>query len=309
MSIPSHIKRRPAMSQLMDRNCDVGLIGVGLVGLALAKRLTAAGYRVTGYDPNTQRMSELANAGGGPAISLSNLCENQRRIILSLPDGDIVAKVLEEIKPFLAAGTILIDTTTAAPEQVLGVYREMFEMKVGYMDATISGSSAQVENGDATWLVGAEDHDFNAVSDLFQALGGPVFHLGPTSSGTRMKLVSNLILGLNRAVLAEGLALAEDWQMNLSQTLEVLKSTAAYSRVMDTKGRKMIEHDYIPQARLRQHHKDIRLILESANQSGPHLVLSRLHDELLQQAETAGLGDLDNAAIFELWRRNKGMPK
>ena len=173
------------------------------------------------------------------------------------------------------------------------------------MDATISGSSAQVESGTATWLVGADETDFNSVGDIFQALGGPVFHLGPTGSGTRMKLVSNLILGLNRAVLAEGLALAEAWQMNLNQTLEVLKSTAAYSRVMDTKGRKMIDQDYIPQARLRQHHKDVRLILESTRDSGPDLVLSKLHDKLLQSAENAGLGELDNAAIFELWRRKR----
>jgi len=293
------------MEQISHPNCNVGLIGVGLVGLSLAKRLVAAGYRVTGFDLNSLRMRDIVAVGGFAAETLQELCQNHRRIILSLPDGQIVASVISEMKPYLTEKSVLIDTTTSAPEQVLAAYQLLAQMQVGYMDATISGSSAQVESGTATWLVGADETDFNSVGDIFQALGGPVFHLGPTGSGTRMKLVSNLILGLNRAVLAEGLALAEAWQMNLNQTLEVLKSTAAYSRVMDTKGQKMIDQDYIPQARLRQHHKDVRLILESTRDSGLQLVLSKLHDELLQSAENAGLGELDNAAIFELWRRKK----
>lgn len=291
-----------------DPNCNVGLIGVGLVGLAIAKRLVAAGYRVTGFDSNVERIRELVAAGGFAADSTRKMCENHRRIILSLPDGTIVAQLISEIKPYLTAKTLLIDTTTSAPDQVLAIKHALARIDASYMDATISGSSAQVENGTATWLVGADPLDFNSVDDLFQALGGDVFHLGPTGSGTRMKLVSNLILGLNRAVLAEGLALAEAWQMDLNQTLEVLKSTAAYSRVMDTKGRKMIEHDYIPQARLRQHHKDVRLILDSSIAAGLDLVLSKLHHQLLDSAEQAGMGDLDNSAIFELWRQKKNRP-
>ena len=117
-----------------------------------------------------------------------------------------------------------------------------------------------------------------------------------------MKLVSNLILGLNRAVLAEGLALAKSWDMDLVRTLEILKTTSAYSKVMDVKGQKMIERNYQPLARLKQHHKDVLILLKLANEKGLKLYLSELHGELMRKAEDEGLGDLDNSAIAEIWR-------
>lgn len=113
-----------------------------------------------------------------------------------------------------------------------------------------------------------------------------------------MKLVLNLVLGLNRAVLAEGLSLAEAFGLESDATLDVLRSGPAYSTVMDTKGRKMIDGDFIPQARLRQHRKDVELIVKSAEQSNAALPFSVLHGELLDQLIAAGYGEEDNAAII-----------
>src|SRR6185436_1237882 len=96
-----------------------------------------------------------------------------------------------------------------------------------------------------------------AARHLLATLAGKIFHVGPAGSGARMKLVVNLVLGLHRAVLAEGLGLAEAYGLDLDRTLEVLRSGAAASRVMDAKGRKMIERDYRPQAKLAQHLKDV----------------------------------------------------
>jgi 3-hydroxyisobutyrate dehydrogenase-like beta-hydroxyacid dehydrogenase len=117
-----------------------------------------------------------------------------------------------------------------------------------------------------------------------------------------MKLVVNLILGLNRAVLAEGLSLAEALGLDPQRVLEILRASAAYSKVMDTKGQKMLTRDYEPQARLSQHLKDVRLILETGGRTGAALPLSLLHRELLERAEAAGLGDADNSAVIEVFR-------
>ena len=116
-----------------------------------------------------------------------------------------------------------------------------------------------------------------------------------------MKLVVNLVLGLNRAALAEGLALARWCDLDLGQCLRVLQAGAAYSRVMDTKGRKMIEQDFRPEARLSQHLKDVRLILALAEQVGARTPLSQLHRELLERAEAAGWGQDDNSAVIRLF--------
>jgi 3-hydroxyisobutyrate dehydrogenase-like beta-hydroxyacid dehydrogenase len=115
-----------------------------------------------------------------------------------------------------------------------------------------------------------------------------------------MKLVVNLVLGLNRAALAEGLAFARACGLDLAETLRVLQAGAAYSRCMDSKGIRMIEQSFTPpQARLSQHLKDVRLILAEASRVGQQLPLSAIHRELLAQVESAGWGEADNAAIIK----------
>jgi 3-hydroxyisobutyrate dehydrogenase-like beta-hydroxyacid dehydrogenase len=123
-----------------------------------------------------------------------------------------------------------------------------------------------------------------------------------------MKLLSNLVLGLNRAALAEGLAFAEAIGLEPAPALDVLMGTMAYSRTMDTKGQKMIDRDFQTQARLSQHLKDVRLMLESAADAGLTLPLTETHCRLLKKAEAAGFGDADNSAIIQAFRSGSGAP-
>ncbi len=134
-------------------------------------------------------------------------------------------------------------------------------------------------------------------------MGQKVFHVGPCGSAAKMKLITNLVLGLNRAALAEGLAFAEALGVSPAAALEVMTGSNAYSRAMDVKGRKMVERDFTVQARLSQHLKDVRLMLQAAGEAGMPLPLADTHRRLMEQAEAAGLGDLDNCAIIEVLRK------
>jgi 3-hydroxyisobutyrate dehydrogenase-like beta-hydroxyacid dehydrogenase len=116
-----------------------------------------------------------------------------------------------------------------------------------------------------------------------------------------MKLVVNLVLGLNRAALAEGLAFAKSSNIDPAKALEVLRAGVSYSAVMDTKGLKMISGDFSPQARLSQHRKDVAIILDVAEKQDLSLPLSATHFEILQKAEELGLGELDNSAIVKVY--------
>ena len=117
-----------------------------------------------------------------------------------------------------------------------------------------------------------------------------------------MKLVVNLVLGLNRAALAEGLSLADGLGLEGGLALECLQAGPAWSRAMDDKGQKMLEQDFAPQARLSQHLKDVRLILDSGRETSTRLPLSDVHCRLLESVETAGFGDEDNSAILRAYR-------
>ena len=193
---------------------------------------------------------------------------------------------------------ILIDTTTGSPSESARLGARLADKHVHYLESPIAASSEQTRQGQGMAIVGGPSEAFAACQDLFACLVAKSFHVGPWGSAAKTKLVNNLILGLTRAALAEGLVFAKAVGLDASRTLEVLKQGNAYAVVMDVKGQKMVMEDFEVQAKLSQHNKDVRLILEEADRAGISLPLSRLHRELLNQAEAEGLGELDNCAII-----------
>jgi 3-hydroxyisobutyrate dehydrogenase-like beta-hydroxyacid dehydrogenase len=241
--------------------------------------------------------------GGEAADSAAAVCRRAARVVISLPHSSVTKSVLDEVAGDLRPGMVIVDTTTGEPEQMESFGRRLAEHGVAYLDATIAGSSAQVRSREATVIAGGDPVIFAACSDIFECFAKARFHVGECGSGARLKLVVNLVLGLNRAVLAEALAFAEACSIAPEIALDVLKASPAYSRVMDVKGTRMLSRDYQPDARLTQHRKDVQLILGQGERHRARLPLSRLHYELLRQAEEAGYGESDNSAIVEVMRR------
>lgn len=289
MSSPSHSKR-------------LGIIGLGLMGQAMAKRFTTAGFKVIGWDVAGEACEALREQGGRAVDSAAGLFGEADRVVLCLPDSQIVRAVLTEAVD-LRPGLVIIDTSTGNPEDAVAIASAMAARGAHYVDATISGSSAQVAAGTVTIMAGGEAAIVESCRDVFGCLGPTVFHVGPAGNGSRMKLVTNLVLGLNRAALAEGLSLAQALGLPALQTLEVLQGSMAYSRIMDTKGIKMISGDFNPQAKLSQHLKDVGLILEAAAAHDLRLPLSEAHRDLLERAEAMGCGEMDNSAIIRAFSR------
>lgn len=290
-SIGVHLRSSAALTIM-----KIGLIGLGLVGDALSARFAAAGFSVAGFDIDPQRYSTAESAD-----AVATAC---RRIVLSLPTSDVVAAVVDAM-PHLAEGSILIDTTTGDPEHAVAVGQRLAQRGIHYLDAEIGGSSRQVRERQVIVLCGGERAIYEQCADIFACFARQTFHLGAWGSGARMKLALNLVLGLNRAVLAEGLTFAEALGLDPVTALEVLQAGPAWSRVMETKGAKMLQRDFTPEARLSQHLKDVRLILAAGERTGAALPLSTLHREILEKAEAAGLGASDNSAVIEAWRAGK----
>lgn len=280
---------------------SVGLIGVGLVGTALAERFLAAGWRVVGHDTATDRREALRALNGIAADSPLEVVTAADTIVLSLPTSDIAGQVLEPLQASLG-GKLVIDTTTGEPGEMAELGARLARQGIAYLDATIAGSSAQVRSGDVIVMVGGPAEAVSQSRELLATFASRVFHLGAWGAGAQMKLVVNLVLGLNRAVLAEGLAFAAHLGVDPGQALEVLQASPAASRVMETKGRKMLEQDFSLQARLSQHLKDVRLIVAAGQQTGARLPLSTLHERILAELNQAGCGDLDNSAIIRAFQ-------
>lgn len=285
--------------------CDspIGLIGVGLLGSALAERMMGGGLPVAGYDLNPAALERLRVLGGSAAAAPHELAVRCRKIVLCLPDSHIVADVVHRLEDKLPREALLIDATTGDPEDTAALGKHLAERGIGYVDATIAGSSQQVLRGEAGIMLGGTVEDVARAEPVVATWSDCRTHIGPVGSGARMKLIVNLVLGLNRAVLAEGLTLARACQIDPSLALKVLKTTPARSAVMDTKGAKMIAREYSPAARLAQHHKDVGLIRALAQRHGARTPLSDLHEDLLRQAIELGYGDADNSAIIEVFEK------
>ena len=284
----------------------IGLIGLGLMGTALTERLLEHGYRVAVWNRTREKAGPLIAQGAEWA---DNPLAVSERVIISLYTTEVVQTVLEQMQAGLHPGQIVLDTTTGEPEQTGALGTRLAARGVRYLDAPISGSSEQTRRGEGTVMVGGDRKAFEECGDLWPVLGRKVFYLGPCGSAAKMKLASNLVLGLNRVALAEGLAFAEQIGVEPATALEVLIGSMAYSRSMDVKGRKMVDRDFKVQARLSQHLKDVRLMLQAAAAAGLSLPLSETHQRLLERAEAAGLGELDNSAIIEVIRKPQTNPK
>lgn len=283
----------------------VGVVGLGLMGGALAGRFRGAGLRVVGFDLRDECRQRLAAAGGTVAPSVCGVFEAARTVVLSLPDSAAVAAVLADAGDALP-GTTVIDTTTGDPDATAATGERLDALGAEYLDATLTGSSREAALGELVVTVGGRAGAFAACEPLFRLVARRWVHVGPWGSGARAKLVVNLVLGLNRAVLAEGLGFARRCGLDPAALLDVLKGGAAYSRVMDTKGPKMLAGDFAPEARLAQHLKDVRLILAQGAAAGAYLPLSELHERLLAQLVHDGFGECDNSSVVRAFDAGGG---
>lgn len=289
----------------------VGVLGIGLVGTAVSSRLLHAGLPVVGYDVAPERLEALRALGGRAAGSPAEVAAACERVVLCLLTREIGHRVVCGPAGLLAAARpprLVVDTTTGAPAEAEALAVALEHAGTAYLEAAPVGSSRQIAAGEAVLLAGGTPQARAAATDILEALAPRTFHLGPAGAGSRAKLAVNLVLGLHRLVLAEGLVFAEHVGLEPATALELFRATPAYSRAMDTKGPRMLAADFAPEARLAQHRKDVGLILQLAEAAGLDLPLSAVHATVLDAAIAAGDGELDNSAVIRTLRRPRTEP-
>ncbi len=255
----------------------VGVIGLGLVGQALAARLCAAGFDLVGFDRQQAARENWLQAGRRWAASPADLARQCRRVVLAVFDTAGVLEVVEGPEGLLQgpAPSLLVDCSTGDPDALQALASRLQAKGIDFIEAPLSGSSQQIEQGEATLLLGGSDEALVRHTDLLQALAPRHVAVGGAGMGARAKLATNLVLGLNRAALAEGLVFAERLGIEPARFLELVLATPARSDAAAVKGPLMVEGRFEPQSRIRQHLKDLRLMLEQAAAVGQGLPLDQ----------------------------------
>jgi putative dehydrogenase len=287
----------------------VGLVGIGLLGQALAHRLIGAGFEVAGFDVDPAKTARFAELGGRPASSIADLAARCDAIVLAVFSTDQVEEVVEkELLPALGDGDrrIVLCASTCDPDRIAALGERAAARGLRFLETPVSGASGQVSRGEGVGLIGGDPEVASEMEPVLRALFPTYFHIGAIGDGGRAKLAVNLILGLNRLAVAEGLVFAQRLGLDPAAFLEVARSSAAYSQVMDVKGSKMTRGEFTPEGRVTQHLKDVHLMLDQAERVGQELPALQVHADVLEACVRQGEGELDNSIVInEIRRRTK----
>jgi len=290
----------------------VGVIGTGLMGTACARRLLAAGHEVVGHDVDAQKLGKFRETGAGGVRSLAELVQACRRIVLAVFNTDQVEDIIEGPQGLIrtlaadAAPPVVVCISTCDPDRIAALAARIPAARLRFVEAPISGTSAQTARGEGLGLIGGDPAAVEDARAVLDAICPRRHYLGAAGNGGRAKLAINLILGINRAALAEGLVLAERMGLDPAAFLAVARDSAAYSQIMDVKGDKMLAGDFSPHGTITQTLKDFLLMLEQAARHGQRLPLAQTYADLVQGCVAHGESDLDNSAVIQEIRRRTG---
>ncbi|PTT66403.1 NAD(P)-dependent oxidoreductase [Arthrobacter sp. HMWF013] len=281
-----------------------GFVGLGLMGLPMAKNLLRAGWNVSAWNRSPGPVEDLEGAGSSKAPDVASL-RDFPVIAFMLPDLPFIEEAASgllaswvETPP--AAGTAVVVMSSVSPEAVRAFGERVHQASRGHaavVDAPVSGGTKGAAEGTLAIMAGGAAEDFGRLEAFFGAMGTTVRHMGPLGSGSLAKACNQLLVGTTTAALAEAAELAERSGMDPAALFEVLAGGLAGSRVLDLVGPRLVRKDYTPTGPARFMHKDLSFVLEAAQAAGAAVPMAAAGVELYAELKRQGLGDLDLAAV------------
>ena len=287
------------VTKLNQFTAQVGFIGLGLMGSRLTRRLHSSGWQMRAWNRSPEPADRLGQSGIAIAPSIADLVDHSDVILSSLANDAAVESVyLGDGGVFSTArpGTIILEMSTISPELSRRLHSEARARRLSFLDVAISGSTPAVDAGTITLLAGGDEDTFEQCVPIFESIARQRFLIGPGSSGVQMKLVVNLLLGLDMQAIAEAVSLGEHLQIDRNVLLDVLSRTAVVAPAIAGKFRKIKNNDYSPEFPLRLMSKDMDLVMNAAKASGADLPAASVAQSVLSSNVRAS-GDLDLAAI------------
>jgi 3-hydroxyisobutyrate dehydrogenase len=295
---------------LDKRAVKIGFVGLGLMGSRLTLRLHSAGWNVRAWNRSPQPADVLRREGVVIASSAAELVVGSDVVLSSLANDEAVYSVYFAKGGVFSAAkreTIILEMSTISPDLSRLLHRQACALGISFLDMAISGSTPAVEAGTITLLAGGDQKTFEQCTPIYESIAKQWFLMGPGSSGVQMKLVVNLLLGLDMQAIAEAVSLGEHLKIDRNIMLDVLSKTAVIPPAFVGKFQKIKNGDYSPEFPLRLMSKDMDLAMNAARTSGAVLPAATAAQSLLA-SNISAKGDLDLAAItpFVIGQRANG---
>ncbi len=291
----------------MTRKLNIGYVGVGLMGLPMAKRLLSLGYTVRAYDIAPDQVAAACAAGAAGAASGADVVAGAELVLVNLPTPDAVeAAVFGEngVASALRPPQLLIDFSTNKVYQTKAFAQRLRDMTgAGWIDAPVSGGPPASGSGTLTVMAGGEAADIERARQLFADVAAHFTHMGPSGAGMAAKMLNQLIVGSGHAVMAEAVVLAEAAGIDPARLPECLAGGLADSLLLQRLYPRMVKRDFAPQGYVRQLLKDLEMVNEFAG--GLKAPTPMMSEALTLYRMLAHLGhsELDTAALLKLYER------
>lgn len=288
---------------------QIGFVGLGIMGKPMAKNILKGGYNLSVYDIQQEAVEEVVQLGA-VAKTLPEMGRDCDVIITCVPNGMILQNVLlgkEGIGSGITDGTIVIDHSSITPAQAKSCAEGLGECNAKFIDAPVSGGEPKAITGELAIMAGGDEAVFESVKPLMLTVGAAATLTGPVGSGSVTKLVNQIIVNLNIAVVSEGLVFAEKAGVDPNLVYEAIKNGLAGSAVLDAKAPLIAARNFKPGGKISINHKDFTNVLSSAREMEIPVPMSAQLFEILQSLKIMGCFDDDHGAIVKYFERLAGV--
>ena len=279
----------------------IGFVGLGIMGKPMAKNLLKAGYSLTVYDIVGTNLEEVVNEGATGASSSKEVASNSDKIITMLPDSaDSDAAILgpNGVLEGAATGSIIVDMSSIAPSVSQKIAAECAKKGVDMLDAPVSGGEPGAINATLSIMVGGNQEIFDKCYDLMKTVGGNVVLTGDIGAGGVTKLANQIIVALNIEALSEAMVLAQRAGVDPEKVFNAIRGGLAGSAVMEAKGPMMLDRNFQAGFRMRLHQKDLRNVLQTAQELNIPLPATALVQQMIGALINDGESESDHSAIL-----------
>ena len=288
----------------------VGFIGLGIMGKPMVLNLLKAGIETIVYDVNKDAVAVLVEAGAKAAATPKDLAASSEVVITMVPNGKIVAALLESEDGILAgvkAGTTIIDMSSVSPVDSKHFAELAATKNCPFLDSPVSGGEPGAVQATLAFMVGGEESVVEKVKDVFDAMGKSLTVVGPNGSGSVAKLANQIMVNLNIAAVSEALVLAQKAGADPKKVYEAVRGGLAGSVVLDNKAPMMYQRNFKPGGTLAINLKDITNVMDSARSLDvPLLLTSQLQQIMLSLKADGHIMD-DHSGIVQFYEKIAGV--
>lgn len=280
----------------------IGFIGLGIMGRGMVANLLKAGFEVCVWNRTAERMTPLVETGATAGSSPADVAAHSEIIITCVSDTpDVEAVILEEagVIEGVKAGSLVIDMSTISPQTTREIAAKLNEKGVHMLDAPISGGSEGAAKGTLSIMVGGDAEQFERARPAFEAMGKTITHVGRSGAGQTVKLVNQILVVVTMMAVGEGLLFAQAGELDLEKTLAAVTGGAAGSWMLANRGPQVARRDWRPGFTIDLQQKDLRLVLEAADQMAIPLPATSLVFQLYRSLQRKGLGSEGNHALVK----------